>query len=77
MSSDEAVKEFEQKSIDMIFINGDDYESLENDIKSWLPIAKKMICGHDYQIPPVQAVINKFPNFRTIQGTTIWILDIE
>jgi glycosyltransferase involved in cell wall biosynthesis len=45
----EAAKDYEDKSIDCIFIDaGHTYEEVKEDIAAWLPKAKKMICGHDY-----------------------------
>jgi hypothetical protein len=47
--SAQAVKMFEDKSIDMVFIDGDHmYPSVKQDIELWLPKTKKLICGHDY-----------------------------
>jgi predicted O-methyltransferase YrrM len=49
MSSLEAVKKFENKSVDMVFIDGGhEYKEVMADIKAWLPKTKKLICGHDY-----------------------------
>lgn len=44
-----ASKQFEDKSVDMVFIDGDhDYEAFVEDYYAWAPKAKKLICGHDY-----------------------------
>lgn len=48
MSSKSASKRFDNKSIDMIFIDGEHYEEVQMDIDAWLPKCKKLICGHDY-----------------------------
>lgn len=74
MSSIEAAKNFEDKSIDMIFIDADhSYESLKADIEAWLPKVKRLICGHDYSesTPGVErAVREKFDQVKTIHS--IW-----
>ena len=51
LTSVEASKRFKDNSIDLIFIDADHaYESIREDIQSWLPKVKKggIICGHDY-----------------------------
>ena len=36
-------------SFDMVFIDaGHTYNEVSNDIKAWLPYARKLISGHDY-----------------------------
>jgi hypothetical protein len=36
--------------VDMVFIDGDhEYDSVIADINGWLPLTRKLICGHDYQ----------------------------
>ena len=58
MSSAEAVKQFEDKSVDMVFIDGGhEYAEVKADIEMWLPKAKKMICGHDYNWVAVQEAV--------------------
>lgn len=49
MSSLEAVKDFEDKSLDVVFIDGGHrIQEITEDIIAWLPKAKKILCGHDY-----------------------------
>lgn len=49
MSSLEAVKTFEDKSLDVVFIDGGHrIQEITEDIVAWLPKAKKILCGHDY-----------------------------
>lgn len=49
--------------IDMVFIDGDhEYESVIADIRAWLPKARKLICGHDYNhpgFPGVRAAVDE------------------
>jgi len=55
MSSMEAVKKFQDESLDFVFIDGShEYEDIKDDIKSWLPKVKKggVLAGHDYYLPP-------------------------
>jgi hypothetical protein len=45
----EAVNKFEDKSIDMIFLDaGHTYEEVKNDIEKWKGKVKYLFCGHDY-----------------------------
>jgi hypothetical protein len=45
----EASKEYEDKSIDAIFIDGEHTEQgVRNDIRAWRNKAKILLCGHDY-----------------------------
>jgi len=51
MTSEEAVKSFEDHSLDMVFIDSDHrYSMVKKDIEMWLPKVKKggVLCGHDF-----------------------------
>ena len=38
--------------VDMVFFDGDhEYEAVIADIETWLPKARKLLCGHDYGHP--------------------------
>ena len=69
------------KSVDMVFIDAaHDYMSVKADIAAWLPKARKLICGHDYdQGWPgvVQAVNEAFPDGKIKRIGSIWIREIE
>lgn len=77
MTSLEAAALIPDKSADMVFIDGDhSYEAVKADIEAWLPKARKIICGHDYQWHSVQeAVTEKFGEIDTAE--TIWVHRIE
>lgn len=77
--SNEAYNLFTDKTIDMLFIDGDhSYESVKLDIELWLPKVKKLICGHDYNnyYPDVKKAVNeKFVNVNIVDS--IWIKEIK
>lgn len=79
MSSAEAVKQFKDKSVDMVFIDGEHtYEGVKEDIKLWLPKAKKLICGHDYCESwqgVKKAVEENFKDFT--KEDSIWIKNLD
>lgn len=44
------------RSFDMVYIDANHtYEHIAQDIRMWLPLAKKLICGHDYSFKPEHA----------------------
>lgn len=52
MTSEEAAEDFEDGSIDFVFIDGDhSYEGCANDIRLWYPKLKEggLLSGHDYR----------------------------
>lgn len=60
MYSHEAAKQFEYKSVDMVFIDaGHLYEEILLDLQCWLPKAKKIICGHDYNYSSVKKALDE------------------
>jgi len=64
---------------DMVFIDGEHtYESIKADIEAWLPKAKRVIAGHDYQpgFPGVIKAVNEI--FGKVQvEDTIWYASTE
>lgn len=76
MPSLKAAQGFKDKSLDMIFIDGGHlYPEVKADILAWLPKAKKLICGHDYNYFSVkQAVDEILGKVETVQS--IWIKSI-
>lgn len=77
MSSLEAAKRFGDKSIDMVFIDGGHtYREVKSDIEAWLPKAKKLICGHDYERKGVKRAVDEILNDIGIFDL-IWIKPIK
>jgi hypothetical protein len=73
MTSLEAAELVPDKSVDMVFIDGDhSYEAVKADIAAWLPKAKYVLCGHDFQWSSVQeAVTECFAEVDTAES--IWV----
>jgi glycosyltransferase involved in cell wall biosynthesis len=72
----EACHDYEDKSFDAVFIDaGHTYEEVKEDIDAWLPKARMILCGHDYQpdfwMGVVKAVDEKFGKPDEIHGS-IW-----
>lgn len=80
MSSEEAGLEFEDKSVDAVFIDSDhSYEAVKAEIERWLPKVKRIICGHDYsdEWPGVkQAVVEKFGKVGFKVHESIWYKEL-
>ncbi len=78
MTSEQASKCFADESIDFVFLDGaHDYESVNSDIRAWLPKVKKgcFISGHDmcHSWPGVEkAVKENFKKFET-QSKSVWL----
>lgn len=49
---------FSPRSVDMVFIDGEHtLGAARTDLRCWAPVAKKLLCGHDWnEIPVKQAV---------------------
>jgi len=75
-------------NVDMVFLDGDhEYESVKADILAWNPKARKMLCGHDYGVPPGMEVLRDFPGVKQavdevfgdqvsiVDGTCIWAIE--
>jgi predicted O-methyltransferase YrrM len=76
--SSEAVKEMDNYSIDLVFIDANHaYEYVKNDIKNWWPKVRRggIISGHDYQphFPGVcQAVDEVFKVHINVGVDSVW-----
>jgi predicted O-methyltransferase YrrM len=60
--------------IEMVFIDGGHQkEEVAADLKAWAPIAKKLLCGHDFTQDGVESAVREFGlPFERIPATTIW-----
>jgi hypothetical protein len=74
MASTKAFRFFPDNSVDMVFIDGDHrYPTVKADINNWLPIARLLICGHDYghpHYPGVKHAVDKLDGVEIYE--TIW-----
>lgn len=80
-TSVEAALRFQDKTVDMVFIDGNhSYDSVIEDIRTWLPKTRKLLCGHDYNYygwPGVKkAVDDTFGDLVQSFGT-IWFIELE
>jgi hypothetical protein len=61
MPSRQASQEFEDGSVDMVFIDGDHSTvSVLQDLAAWVPKCRKLICGHDCDWPGVKAALARY-----------------
>jgi precorrin-6B methylase 2 len=67
-----AAARFDDKGLDMVFIDGTHtYDAVKADIEAWLPKTKVIIAGHDYYWPGVkEAVAEKLGDVKLFE--TIW-----
>ena len=78
--SEVEVKNFEDKSIDAVYIDGaHDTESVVRDIGIWLPKIKDggIMCGHDYSTSFIeQIVVNRFGFADKTYKDSSWAVDL-
>lgn len=82
-TSVEAAKDFEDDSIDFLFLDaGHTKENLSEDLDAWLPKMKPdgLISGHDYMpdvwMGVIEAVDERFGKPDGVAGLTIWYVDL-
>lgn len=79
-SSIEAAKDFEDRSLDAVYIDADhDEESFRADIKAWRPKIKfgGVLSGHDYYLPFINQVLTEEGFVRITTATdTSWAVNI-
>jgi predicted O-methyltransferase YrrM len=74
----EAASHFEDKEIDMIFLDADhEYPAVKNFIEAWFPKCKKLFCGHDISQAGTPRAFEelKLKPIR-IPGTNLWRIDL-
>lgn len=72
------------ETVDMVFLDGDhEYESVLVDIATWLPLTRRILCGHDYAnaddgYPGVRRAVTEVFGDRAYRpdGTSIWVVDV-
>lgn len=78
-SSEEASKQFEDNSIDFLFIDaGHTYDDVMNDLNCWYKKVKngKTISGHDYDWDGVRMAVNEFFGASNIKiHNTSWVYE--
>ena len=83
LPSVEAAKEFEDNSVDCVYIDASHEQSaVYYDILAWNPKAKKILMGHDYDYgqvsKSVDRLLSKLNGFSVeydVKGKGIWILE--
>lgn len=60
MDSVKAAALFKTKTIDMIFIDAShEYPDIKGDLLAWLPVCKRLICGHDIGYDGVKRAVTE------------------
>ena len=78
MESVEAAAHFRPKSIDMVFIDGCHLrDAVVADLKAWLPICKKILCGHDLGHLGVMPALQEVGIDYAKGVDSIWVYDLE
>ena len=70
--------------VELVFIDGaHDYESVARDLALWAPKAKRILCGHDWQLESVQRAVLEYmtaEGFNVSRVTThgtIWAISLR
>ena len=72
----EAASQFQDNSIDMVFIDGaHDRKSVHDDIEAWYPKCKTLLCGHDFDNENVKFGITDTNFVPRIEVGSIWSID--
>ena len=79
MPSVEAAKFFAPASVDMVFIDGYHIkEAVLEDLRSWFPKCRRLMCGHDVSYSSVQGALNEFgQKHETVPNHGLWRIDVN
>jgi hypothetical protein len=78
MESLEAAKLFEPESVDMVWIDGCHMiDHVKADYAAWFPKCRKMICGHDIDMPTVRKALDEMGIYYQRPVDTIWSFQVE
>jgi len=73
-NSHKVYNRFEDKSIDVLFIDGGHtYKEVKRDIMLWKPKVKHIIAGHDYYMLGVNKAVNECLPDHTVFSRNTWI----
>lgn len=78
MTGKEAIEKVFNTPVDLVYIDAaHDYESVLEDLKMYGPLAKKFICGDDYDVhwPGVMQAVDEIYPQRQVYGN-LWIAPI-
>ena len=73
--SQKVYKMFDDKSIDMLFIDGN-HEAVKQDIELWLPKVKGIIAGHDYEWESVSSAVKEILPNHKVWNNSVWYVDL-
>ena len=79
MESTEAAKLFGDKSVDMVFIDGEHTrEAVVGDLKAWMPKCRKTLCGHDAGMGGVVEALREMGlKWKMVFPTSLWMVVME
>jgi len=78
MESHLAGVNFAPKSIDMVFIDGDHtLDGVRTDLRIWGPVAKKLLCGHDWDSVNVRMAVEEFSLPHATCPGALWAIRMD
>lgn len=76
LPSHQAAPKFAPRSIEMVFVDGGHgLEEVRTDLRLWVPVATKLICGHDWDLAAVRQAVHEEIGAPQISVTgAIWAI---